>query len=410
MQIEHSQPQDVMSLNQQSLAGKCEVRVVGSRSDLRYFKELPRRLYAGDPYIVQPLGALQDFVLDRQRHPFYDHGRGATAEFFLAFDTTTGRPVGRIAAIIDHRHNQLSRQQNPLHELCGSFGFFDCENSPQVARSLVGAAANWLRSQGIGRMFGPASPSQSYDYGLLIEGHDRPHRFLVPYHPAYYAGLLEGAGLSKATDLVSLSGDLHEPSCREPMQRLVERTRAMRARKSSKIVIRSINMRRYREETRILGAILNDVLRDHFGHSPITEQEWRLITDSLRPVVNPNFILIAEREGRPVGLTIALPDINEVIGRLRLRSGIVETLEFLLRSWRWKPQCYTLVVMGGTREGNSFAVTPLMIGQLADNLLEHDIRFLDAHQILEDNHGMLAPVLRHGFAIDRRYRVYQLAL
>ena len=66
--------------------------------------------------------------------------------------------------------------------------------------------------------------------------------------------------------------------------------------------------------------------------------------------------------------------------------------------------------MGATREGSSFAVTPLMVGQLARNLFAHDVRFVDAHQILEDNHGMLDPVLRHGLEIDRRYRVYRLAL
>jgi hypothetical protein len=117
-----------MLSNSESAAG-YQVRPVESRSDMRQFKRLPRRLYAGDPFFVQPLGSLQDFVLDRRRHPFYDHGRGASAEFFLGAEPGTGRPVGRIAAIIDHRFNQHAQQQDPHHELCGHFGFFDCENA-----------------------------------------------------------------------------------------------------------------------------------------------------------------------------------------------------------------------------------------------------------------------------------------
>ncbi|MFA6135506.1 MAG: hypothetical protein WC869_15950 [Phycisphaerae bacterium] len=377
---------------------------------MRQFKQLPRRLLDHNSFAVLPLGTLQDFVLDRQRHPFYDHGRGASAEFFLAIDKAGGQVVGRIAAIIDHRHNELSKQRDPGHEMCGDFGFFDCVNSPQVACQLIDAAADWLRGQGIRRMYGPASPSQSYDFGLLIEGHDCPHRFLLPYHPAYYAGLLEGAGLGKAKDLVSLSGDLQDPACRQQMERLVERTEAMGTRRSNGITVRPINMRRYRQEAHILGAVLNEALRDHFGHSPISDSEWRRITDSLRPVVDPDFVLVAERDGTPVGLTIALPDINEIIGRLKLRFGFIETLEFLLRSWRRRPECVTVLVMGATREGDNFAVTPLMVGHLVRNLLAHGVRFVDAHQILEDNQGMLAPVLRHGLVADRRYRVYQLAL
>ena len=161
-----------MSLNQETVAGDCMVRLVQSKSDMQNFKKLPRQLYARDPFAILPLSTLQDFVLDRERHPFYDHGRGASAEFFLATDTATGRPVGRIAAIIDHRHNQLAKQHDPHHELCGHFGFFDCENSQQVAKKLIHAAADWLRSKGVRQMLGPASPSQSYDFGLLIEGHD----------------------------------------------------------------------------------------------------------------------------------------------------------------------------------------------------------------------------------------------
>ncbi|MEI7837547.1 MAG: hypothetical protein WCK05_14200 [Planctomycetota bacterium] len=377
---------------------------------MRHFKQLPRRLYSGDRFLVRPLGSLQDFVLDREKHPFYDHGRGASAEFFLATDPATGRVVGRIGAIIDHRFNEHSRQQDANHELCGHFGFFDCENSPAVARALIGAAADWLRSQGVRRMLGPASPSQSYDYGLLIEGHECPHRFLVPYHPAYYARLLEGAGLTKAMDLLSLTGDLQDPSCRDPMSRLAKRADAMAARAALKVTIRPINMRKYRQEARLLGSILNETLRDHFGHSPITESEWGLITDSLRPVVDPRFILIAEREGRGVGMMIALPDINEIIARLRVRLGFIEILEFLARSWVTKPRCVTVAVLGSTREGNNFSVVPLLVGGLARSVLDHGIRYLDAHEILEDNHDMLAPVLRHGLVVDRRYRVYQMAL
>ncbi|MCY2926690.1 MAG: hypothetical protein NT031_14875, partial [Planctomycetota bacterium] len=228
--------------------------------------------------------------------------------------------------------------------------------------------------------------------------------------PAYYAALLEGAGLTKAIDLLSLTGDLQDPRCREPMQRLADRADAMRTRTALKVTVRPINMRKYRQEARLLGAILNETLRDHFGHSPITESEWELITDSLRPVVDPRFILIAEREGKGVGLSIALPDINEIIARLRVRVGFLEIVEFLLRSLVTRPQCVTILVMGSTREGNNFSVVPLLVGGLARSVLDHGIRYIDAHEILEDNRGILAPVLRHGLVVDRRYRVYQMAL
>jgi hypothetical protein len=400
----------VMQLRQQSVVDGCEVRPVRSKSDMRRFKQLPRRLCVRNTVEVQPLKMIQDAVLDRKRHPFYDQGRGATAEFFLAVDKDTGRPVGRIAAILDHRLNQHALEGDPNRELHGHFGFFDCVNSLPSARALIKAAADWLRERGVRRMFGPASPSQSYDYGLLVKGHDSPHRFLQPYHAAYYASLLEGCGLSKSKDFLSLTGDLQDPGCRKPLEQLIEQTDAMRARPSFQVTVRPINMRRFREETRVLGDVLNEVLRNYFGHSPITEQEWRAIVDSLRPFVNPDFVLLAERRGKPIGLTVAVPDLNEVVQRLRLRAGPLELVEFLLRAWRWRPQCVCIIMAGATRDGGRFAVTPIMLGQLCRNLMAHGVRYIDAHQILEDNHKILDPVLRHGLQPDRIHRVYQLEL
>jgi len=404
---------------------------------MRQFARMARLLRAGQKACIQPLGGelaveplrlVDDALLDRARHPFYDGGRGAEAEFFLACEPAsthsaptaartgavprgaTGRCVGRIAAIIDHRFNEHARQVDPGHELCGSFGFFECVDSPHVARELIGAAAHWLRERGMKRMFGPASPSQAYEYGLLVEGFDCPHRFMQPYHPPYYAPLLEGAGLTKAKDLLSLTGDLDDPAFRRHMDRFVKLTDAMRARCSADLAIRPLNMRRYGEEAEILGGVLNNILQDHFGHSPLSRSEWQSTTRQLRAFVNPDWILLAEQRGKPIGLAMAVADLNEIIARLRWRTGIIEPLEFLLRAWRSKPSCACIVVAGVTRDGGKFAVAPMLLGQLVRNIIAGGVRFIDAHQVLEDNHPILDPILRMGLTPDRRHRIYEMKL
>jgi hypothetical protein len=164
---------------------------------------LPRVLRGVDPHWVEPLRTEQTRLLDRDRHPFYVEGEGATAEFFLARDRQTGRVVGRVAAILNERYNRHRRESGP-GPIQGFFGFFDSIDSLDVAESLLEAAASWLRERGAVEMIGPASPSQNYEYGILIEGHDRPHRYLLAYQPAYYQRLLEAAGLEKANDMVSV--------------------------------------------------------------------------------------------------------------------------------------------------------------------------------------------------------------
>jgi len=68
---------------------------------LRRFLRVPHTIYRGDPLWVAPLGGEVRTVLSRE-NPFFEH---AEAQLFVA--CRAGRDVGRIAAIIDHRHNEL---------------------------------------------------------------------------------------------------------------------------------------------------------------------------------------------------------------------------------------------------------------------------------------------------------------
>src|ERR687896_614457 len=106
------------------------------------------------------------------------------------------RPVGRITAQLDRDINDY--QGNDW----GRVGFFECEDDPEAAAALLDAAEGWLRARGRDRMVGPMDFSMNDEAGLLIEGHDIHPYVKQPYHPRYYRPLLEGAGLTKAIDLL----------------------------------------------------------------------------------------------------------------------------------------------------------------------------------------------------------------
>ena len=75
-----------------------EITVTGAddRANLRQFIEFPYRHYRSDPYWVPPLRIAQRDLLDRKKHPFYQH---AEMQLFLALRGSD--VVGRVAAILD---------------------------------------------------------------------------------------------------------------------------------------------------------------------------------------------------------------------------------------------------------------------------------------------------------------------
>ena len=110
--------------------------------------------------------------LDRRRNPWFEHGE---AEYFLAW--RDGRAVGRITAQVDRILNEF--QDNEW----GLFGFFECEDDPEAAAALLGAAERWLRARGRDRMVGPMDFTMNDECGVLIEGYERTPIILTNWTP-----------------------------------------------------------------------------------------------------------------------------------------------------------------------------------------------------------------------------------
>src|SRR2546430_6609160 len=81
---------------------RAQVKPVQDKSDLDRFVKLPWKIYANDPTWVPPLLLDVKTLLDKSKHPFHKH---AETEYFLAF--RDNEVVGRIAAIINHLHNEF---------------------------------------------------------------------------------------------------------------------------------------------------------------------------------------------------------------------------------------------------------------------------------------------------------------
>ncbi|HEX8829930.1 MAG TPA: hypothetical protein VF705_02135, partial [Longimicrobium sp.] len=78
------------------------VREVPRGESLRPFVDLAWKVNARDPQWVPPLRMALEAALDRKKHPFHLH---ADVAYFLA--EQGNEVVGRIAAIVNHRHNDF---------------------------------------------------------------------------------------------------------------------------------------------------------------------------------------------------------------------------------------------------------------------------------------------------------------
>lgn len=373
---------------------ELHVRELAEGQSLDEFIDLSWRVNAGDPQWIPPLRMALRTALDRSRHPFHDH---ADVAYFIA--RRGDEPVGRIAAIANHLHNQFHEDRT------GFFGLFEAVDDPAVATALLETAERWLRDRGMDRMRGPVNLSTNEEIaspGVLIEGFDTPPMAMMTHNPPYYERLMEGAGLSKAKDLIAFWMDDPDPPERlvRGMTRVVERMDA---------VIRPLDLKRFRQDVDIIKGIYNAAWSRNWGFVPMTDAEFDHMAKEFRPIVDPSLCLIAEVAGEPVGFSLAIPNINHALRHLR--DGRLFPFGLFRFLWHKRKIRGIRVITLGFKPGyqhSGLGAALYLRGWLAGTARGYDHG--EASWILEDNLDMVRPLERMGARAYKRYRLYERAL
>lgn len=277
--------------------GGIHVTEVTSKAERNAFIKFPWRIYANDPAWVPPLIIERKAFLDQKKHPFFEHG---AAGLFLA--RRAGEVVGRIMASDDPNYNALHGTR------VGCFGLFESIDDRAVAHALFDAAARWLRARGLNEIMGPIDYSTNYVCGLLVAGFEHPPTILTSHNPPYYAALVESWGFAKTMDFFAWwFADPADAAAR--LRRLAARLEQKRKIAS----IRTANLKKLEEESARLREIYNAAWRNNWGFVPFTPNEFTFMAHELKPIVDPDYTLIAEVDGEPAGFLLCVPDINVAI-------------------------------------------------------------------------------------------------
>jgi len=372
-----------------------EIRPVRGRTDLVAFLDLPWRLYRDDPNWVPPLKSSVRELLDPARHPFYGGGASAQRELFLAWDGR--RPVGRIAAILNHAHNRFHG------ESVGFFGFFECEDRQDAASGLLRAASEWLRQFGVSELRGPVNPSTNYEAGLLVEGFDGPPVIMMTYNPPYYAGLLEGFGLAKAKDLYAYVSPVHGGHL-ERLERANERVR----RRQPELTTRGADLKAFPREVRTVQEIYNSAWEKNWGFIPMSEGEIEWMARELKPLVHPDLLRFAFVHGEPAGFLLALPDWNPVLKQLDGSPWRhpLRTLRIALTAKPEKMPGLRVITMGVKETFRKRGIEGVLFAESVRKALEIGYGYCEYSWILEDNELAKRTVRVMDGELYRIYRIY----
>lgn len=271
-----------------------------TRGDWRLFERVPELLHGDDSSFVPPIPG-DVAALGGTRHPF--HGLG-TLRAYVAF--RGGTAVGRVASIVNRVHNDFHGDR------VGFFGFFDFTDA-RVARRLMDQVHADLASQDRDVIRGPFSPTQNDPCGLMVDGFGQRPFFGMPYNPPWYREVYEELGLEGACDL--LAYDLPRALEAHFDARLGELVRRLQERLT--LTVRPLDMDRLDQEAALVCRLFNESLAEEWNFMPLTVEVARAFAKDLGGYLDPEALLVAEVDGKPAGLSLALPDVNEFMEVLK---------------------------------------------------------------------------------------------
>ncbi len=367
------------------------IRPVRTKHDGIAFIKLLWKIYKDDPAWVPPLIMDRQKLMDKKKNPFYKH---ADAEFYLA--ERDGVIVGRIAAIVNHNHNKEHNDK------VGFFGFFESINDQLVATALLEQAKSFLAAHGMKAMRGPANPSVNDEYGLLIEGFEKPATVLMTYNPSYYPTLLDAYGLKKEKDLYAYLMS----------QKTVYSEKFVRAndivRQRHSLEFHSLDMKDFDAEVERIKEVYNKAWGKNWGAVPMTDEEIEALANDLKPVVIPDLVVFATKGGKTIGFALALPDIN--IALKYNKSGMLVPGLWHLFTKKKRIDKVRVIVLGVLPEYQSTGAAGVLFYESAVRAKKLGYLYGEASWVLEDNVMMNRAAEAMSGVIDRKYRIYQISI
>ena len=362
-----------------------------SKEDVRRFVDIPFRLYADCPQWVPPLRTDVRTMLNRDKHPFYEH---SDADFFIA--RRGGQDVGRIGALENRRFNEYhdSRQ--------AQFYLFECINDHDVAQALFNRVFEWSRARGLDEVVGPKGFSPFDGYGIQVEGTEhRQMMMMMNYNYDYYPDLVEALGFEKEVDFISTYiklADFHVP---DRIHRIAERVK--KRRNLAVHGFRSkLELRRWKGR---IGAAYNRTFVDNWEYYPLTENEIDFTFSDLVLAANPELIKVVLHEGEIVGFILGFPDVSRGLQRANgslLPLGIFHLL-WDMRRTNW----ISLNGVGIVPEFQGLGGNALLYSEMTKTV-KGDYEFVHAEltQVAESAVQMRRDLINLGAKPYKNHRVY----
>lgn len=181
-------------------------------------------------------------------------------------------------------------------------------DTPKLGMELLEVIEHHLKSLGITYMVGPIDQNTWNNYRLVTKGFESPQFALESMTPPHLPEIFLKAGFNSIAKYKSTLVDT-DPGLTQLFSKTANRL------KNEGVKIRSFDLSHPERDLTILYKISMQGFKNNFLFSKISQTEFKSKYRKLLPVIDPDLILIAEKDDIPVGYIFSLPNSYLESGR-----------------------------------------------------------------------------------------------
>jgi len=133
------------------------------------------------------------------------------------------------------------------------------------------------------------------------------------------------------------------------------------------------------------------------------------LAESLKLIIDPEFVQIAEHDGKMIGFALAIPDINQIAINIK-KGRLFPTGLFKLLMGKKNIKKIRIILLGVIEEYRKMGIEGVFYAKIISNGLAKGVHTAEASWILEDNEMMNKGLQNINARVTKRYRILELPL
>ncbi len=383
------------------LCSMIEIKKVEDLNGLKKFLQFRYDLYRDCQWAVPFLYSDEMNTLRSDRNAAFEC---CESDYFLAYKD--GRPVGRVAAIINRRANERWQHQQVR------FGWFDFVDDQEVSRALLETVEQWGRERGMTEMIGPMGFTDMDREGMLFEGFEEDTTMYVNYNYPYYPQHMEQlGGFEKDNDYMECKVKVPE---RVPDK--FHKIAAMIGKRYN-LQVRKFTRKELLEDGKghEIFNIINATYKDLYGYSELSDHQINQLVDQYIKIADLNLVTAVEDWNTPehkmVGFGITFPSFTSALRKTRDGRLLPFGWWPLLRTLKWhKTSVVDLLLIGVLPEYRAKGANSIIFDDLIQWFQRYGFEYAETGPQMESNEGVLSQWQYLEARVHRKHRCYKKKL